>query len=234
MKNIFLLLFFIATQNYSQSIEAIYTSAAIKAFGSVSEDISEAIKPKTFAYTYANEKSTYKLIPSQKSAIDTSYIEQGGLKFVTYKEIRLPTTDITFKDLKSKVLQMEYTIAKKDFSAKEQLIDYEWIIEDETIVINGFTCKKATTTKNLFPVTAWYCEEIPINDGPSVYWGLPGLILKVELGGYTTITLDKIKISKENLEIEEPKINDTQFSVRGLYKNVKGYLDSISPTTKYK
>lgn len=234
MKNIFLLLFFITAQNYSQSIEAIYTSAAIKAFGTVNEDVSEVIKPKTFSYSYANEKSTYKLIPAQKSSIDTSYIEQGGLKFGTYKEIRLPTTDITFKDLKSKVLQMEYTIAKKDFSAKEQLVDYGWIIEDETIVINGYTCKKATTTKTLFPVTAWYCEEIPVNDGPSVYWGLPGLILKVELGGYTTITLDKIKISKENLEIEEPKINDTQFTVRGLYKNVKIYLDSISPATRYK
>ena len=233
MKKIIYFLFFITIHGYSQSIKAIYTRTIMKSIGSIKESISD-FKPETYAYSYANKKSTYELIPIQKSSLDTSYIEHDGHKFETYKEITLPTTDITFKNLNNQLLQKEYTVSKKDFSAKEKLTDYEWTIQDETTIINGYTCKKATTKKSLAPITAWYCEEIPINDGPSVYWGLPGLILKVELGEYTTIVLNKIKISKENIEIEEPKTKSTPLPIREFYKSINDYLHSISSLTKYK
>ncbi len=54
-------------------------------------------------------------------------------------------------------------------------------------------------------VTAWYTPDIPINQGPENYWGLPGLILEVS-DGKTVILCSKIVINpKEKKEIKAPK-----------------------------
>ena len=53
-------------------------------------------------------------------------------------------------------------------------------------------------------VTAWYTPEVPINQGPGEYWGLPGLILEVS-AGQTTIVCSKIVMNpKEKAEIKAP------------------------------
>ena len=51
-------------------------------------------------------------------------------------------------------------------------------------------------------ITAWYCPEIPINQGPENYWGLPGLILEVN-DGKTIILCSKLVMnSKDKVEIK--------------------------------
>jgi GLPGLI family protein len=51
-------------------------------------------------------------------------------------------------------------------------------------------------------VTAWYTPEIPVNQGPEFYWGLPGLILEVN-DGKTTILCSKVVINpKDKVEIK--------------------------------
>lgn len=54
-------------------------------------------------------------------------------------------------------------------------------------------------------VTAWYTPEIPVNQGPENYWGLPGLILEVN-DGTTTILCSKIVLNaKDKVEIKPSK-----------------------------
>ena len=51
-------------------------------------------------------------------------------------------------------------------------------------------------------VTAWYSPEIPVNQGPENYWGLPGLILEVN-DGKTSILCSKIVMnSKDKVDIK--------------------------------
>ena len=53
-------------------------------------------------------------------------------------------------------------------------------------------------------ITAWYTPEIPVNQGPEGYWGLPGLILEVN-DGKTIILCSKIVLnSKDKVEIKAP------------------------------
>src|SRR5690606_18150081 len=53
-------------------------------------------------------------------------------------------------------------------------------------------------------VTAWYTPQIPVNQGPGEYWGLPGLILEVNSGN-TTILCSKIEINPtDKTEIKAP------------------------------
>jgi len=52
-------------------------------------------------------------------------------------------------------------------------------------------------------VTAWYTPEIPVNQGPESYWGLPGLILEVN-DGKTTILCSKVVMNvKDKAQIKE-------------------------------
>jgi len=54
-------------------------------------------------------------------------------------------------------------------------------------------------------VTAWYSPEIPVNQGPENYWGLPGLILEIN-DGKTTILCSKIVLNaKDKVEIKPSK-----------------------------
>lgn len=54
-------------------------------------------------------------------------------------------------------------------------------------------------------VTAWYTPQIPVSQGPSDYWGLPGLILELSTDR-TTILCSKIVLNPSNkLKIDPPK-----------------------------
>lgn len=53
-------------------------------------------------------------------------------------------------------------------------------------------------------VTAWYTPQIPVNQGPGDYWGLPGLILEVN-SGRTTVLCTKIEINPtDKVQIKAP------------------------------
>lgn len=53
-------------------------------------------------------------------------------------------------------------------------------------------------------ITAWYTLQIPVNQGPGEYWGLPGLILEVN-ADRTTILCSKITMNpQQKIEIEAP------------------------------
>lgn len=53
-------------------------------------------------------------------------------------------------------------------------------------------------------ITAWYTPEIPVNQGPEGYWGLPGLILEVN-DGKTTILCSKVVLNpKDKVQIKAP------------------------------
>ncbi|MES2545825.1 MAG: GLPGLI family protein [Bacteroidota bacterium] len=70
--------------------------------------------------------------------------------------------------------------------------------EKTTNFMNDYEIPSETT------VTAWYTPEIPVNQGPENYWGLPGLILEVN-DGKTIILCSKVVLNaKEKVEIKAP------------------------------
>ena len=51
-------------------------------------------------------------------------------------------------------------------------------------------------------ITAWYTPEVPVNQGPENYWGLPGLILEIN-DGKTVILCSKVVLNtKEKADIK--------------------------------
>lgn len=77
------------------------------------------------------------------------------------------TTDRDPKDLKYKFIVFEEITPK-------------WNISQDTAIILNYSCMKATSHFRGRDYIAWFTTEIPINDGPWKFFGLPGLILQID------------------------------------------------------
>ena len=96
---------------------------------------------------------------------------------------------------------------------KKEAVKTEEVKKDENVT----TEKKDEKKTNFFDevemekeitVTAWYCPEIPVNQGPDEYWGLPGLIMEVN-DGKTVIMCSKLVMNvKDKIEIKAPTGGD--------------------------
>jgi len=97
----------------------------------------------------------------------------------------IPASKTDFRNFKPKKKEE----AKEGEAKKEEK-------DKKTNFMDDFDLPKEIT------ITAWYTPEIPINQGPEGYWGLPGLILEVN-DGKTTILCSKVVLNtKEKVEIK--------------------------------
>jgi len=79
----------------------------------------------------------------------------------------------------------------------------KWNLTQEIKKINGYLSYKATRDKG--KVIAWYTPSIPIGFGPKGEYGLPGLILELEIGKIIFRATKIILNPKEKVVIEELK-----------------------------
>lgn len=84
----------------------------------------------------------------------------------------------------------------------------EWKISNEKQKIGEYNTQKATTSFGGREWTAWFTQEIPFQDGPYKFYGLPGLIVKIEdATGTHMMTLagnKKIKAASQETELNLP------------------------------
>lgn len=92
--------------------------------------------------------------------------------------------------------------SKKTFFIKDSIPTINWNLTNETKIINGLLCKKASCNFNGRNYTAWYCPDIAINAGPWKLHGLPGIILEAsdEVGQVTFTVKDMIFPHEEAID----------------------------------
>ena len=127
----------------------------------------------------------------------------------------------------NRLVQVQEFYGKK-FLVKDELQTLEWKMESESKQIGDYLCFKATAVTptnelgwfnfswgdlnevenqeiKLTAIEAWYTLQIPIQQGPAEYWGLPGLILEVSAGN-TTMLCSQLVINPSNvIEIKIPE-----------------------------
>lgn len=57
--------------------------------------------------------------------------------------------------------------------------EFQWKITDEKKKIGNYNCQKAEVEYGGRKWNAWFTNEIPLQQGPYVFYGLPGLIVKI-------------------------------------------------------
>ncbi len=102
----------------------------------------------------------------------------------------------TLKSVQNKTFKHEW-IMNKTFFSEGKVGDIKWVLTNEKKTIAGLNCLKAITKKGNYPMlTVWYTKEIPVSNGPSIYQGLPGLVVWSE-DYFRTIQISDIKYNND-------------------------------------
>lgn len=83
------------------------------------------------------------------------------------------------KDLSNQSLVYKSRIGRDNYSYSETPV-FQWKILPETVKIGDYQTQKAETTFGGRTWYAWFTSEIPLQDGPYKFSGLPGLIVKAQ------------------------------------------------------
>ncbi len=119
------------------------------------------------------------------------------VKPIGYENIRAALLDTIIWTVKTpeKITMKHEWIMEQTFFSEGKVGDVKWKLENETKVINGLNCHKAVATN--FPMlTVWYTKDLPVSNGPSIYQGLPGLVIWAETYSSTT-EANKIEYSDD-------------------------------------
>jgi len=98
-----------------------------------------------------------------------------------------PVNKFKYKILKTNIgVQVFDSAFGMGLNGKEIIYEYEensegmaWQIKEDTLRYGPYICQRADLTFGGRKWIAWFTMEIPINDGPYKFMGLPGLIVKI-------------------------------------------------------
>ncbi len=127
-----------------------------------------------------------KFVDIEKLKVDSLYQTFSKQGYAGTKEINLLLkykplwSGIIIKKSENDSLVRQNLVVGKICQYEEILPHLEWQLKNETKEILGYQCKKATVTYRGRLYIAWYASELPFNNGPYIFRGLPGLILEVE------------------------------------------------------
>ncbi len=227
--SILLITFLLSSTSYAQDFQgkAYYFSKSTMELGSFGDRMSEAQKKqiqeglknrleKTYILTFNKEESTFK--EDEKLDALSGATDSWGNNFTPGEQ---------YKNVKTNTLLQNQEFYGKQFLVKDELLSIDWKMTTETKQIGKYMSFKATALipsadlswynfswndsaendegeAKMTEVVAWYSPQIPISQGPSEYWGLPGLILEVNVGNTTMLCSKIIMNPEEKTKLEAP------------------------------
>ena len=211
---------------------------------------------KTFTLSFNKEASVYK----EEESLAPPAVGGGSMQVMFVSSDG--GSDVLYKNTKTNTYTDQKDTMGKVFLVKDDIEKIDWKLEKETKFIGQYQCFKATyvnmvpkprsfssfsvneetedeeNKKEEEPemieriVTAWYTLQIPVNTGPAMYQGLPGLILEIH-DGKLNIVCSKVVINPENkVDINEPskgkKVNGEEYD-KIMEKKRKEMLERYAP-----
>lgn len=133
------------------------------------------------------DKSIYQdfTIPAQDSIMEAEMkaMTNAGVYRDIWKSIKMPKfghkITKTYPDMKLSYTEM----VSMKMLGYEDPVKMNWKILPEKQKIGEYNTQKATTDYAGRQWTAWFSSDIPFQDGPYKFHGLPGLIVKIEDSG---------------------------------------------------
>lgn len=219
MKKIMLLLLLLASLNIAAQPKGQENNGITKVTyksshyqGDIKEELKDLKKRITqyqesfeFELHFDNDKSIFKLVDN--IGLDDQTIE--------YQITRGISNELFYKDLLKKEKIKQTTSLDELFNVINPFDEYNWVVTNETKVIDGYTCYKATCRYEqyddyrkkqlVFNPFVWFAPSLPYPFGPSGLDGLPGLVLEGSFNGTVYFYATKIEFDDKALtKIQRP------------------------------
>ena len=209
-KQLLPLLFMIPMLTLAQSIEVKYSvyskgrAEAVKKIKNRKENLGEyqallagltTEKKDSFVLITNGRMSSYERIEPDEELTD-----DHGPKVIVVNPSYSEESVSTYKNLADMSVTELKDLLARTYSITHPLPSYQWNVSTESKEIMGLQAYKATIGHS---ITAWFCPTIPVQDGPGLYCGLPGLILDLE-DGQTIYSCTAINTNSTR-EVGKPK-----------------------------
>lgn len=209
MKNLFNLLSIMMISNFTiaQSYKIEYEERA-----NINNQLKNVTDPETRkrVSAYLSKATTFYL-----------YYKNGESLYIEEKEKNTQNEDLNIQNQSSKKIEIgkngggiyknfktreylhEADVLGKELLVVDKLNKIEWKLLDGEKTIGNYKCKNAETTINNEVISAWYTDEVALQDGPKDFYGLPGLIMEL-IAEKKTYHAIKITETNSNLDIKKP------------------------------
>ena len=146
-------------------------------------------------------------------------------------ELQTPPTRFRYQIFKNypegKITKIN-SIMGDPFRYQENLNGFDWQLSSGASEMHGFKVQKATTEYGGRNWVAWFTPEIPHNDGPYKFNGLPGLILEIrDTRDHYVFELVSVEIPGEPMLIEFPERNYIKTSKKDFFRARQSFHDDI-------
>ena len=117
-------------------------------------------------------------------------------QYVCYKATTTrPSSELNFTSTNRRDREKKKEEKKKDsINVASKALDAEAVVAKAEI----------EEVEEMVEVVAWYSPMIPVSQGPTEYWGLPGLILELSAGNTTMLCSKIVMNPEEKIEIKRP------------------------------
>lgn len=141
----------------------------------------------------------------------------GSEEMADYLKVRVLWNNVVFKNNNLLIVQDRF---KSVYQYEENQPKLNWNLESGEKILLGSKCNKATVHYRGRDYIAWYTTDIPINNGPYIFGGLPGLILEIE-DVDKKYTFEAVGITKTPKPIYLRKEKNILKTTREKFRNVQ-------------
>lgn len=167
----------------------------IKASNSNLADVILEAQQAKYPYELVLNKETSSFLPLER--INNSQTSENIIVVMN------PAGKHLYKNIKENYFVEEVSFLNRQFRIKDSLPNYEWKLEKDTKEILQYEVRKAVSVVDTAKIiTAWYAPKLAFKDGPKNFWGLPGLILEVEISSTKAKDITRIKVV-EMIELDD-------------------------------
>ncbi|PZF74048.1 GLPGLI family protein [Taibaiella soli] len=123
---------------------------------------------------------------------------------------------IVYTDLKAKKIVEQEDLMGRVFLIDKDIPVLKWKFTGRQKTIIGLPCMEAVALDKKDSVMVWFTTSIPVNAGPQVYAGLPGMILEMTMNqvhfvALSVTTADDKTLAKIKAPVKGKKVTEEEF-----------------------